>query len=472
MMVKSLHRIVAKGQSFYMKQNELLLMPYWLYRTRPCVSNAFSTTSTSLGKKLEPLSVDEMPIYQYVGVDSKRVDRVYVWGIAHTGALGVKQFVKPDRGSRAKPKIYQAKPFRLKFADKYPISDVACGYGFTVFIPHATQTRYKLFGTGVNTESQIGFHETRKGSGSSLQLLAQPAPIELPLLDQQTKVTQVACGRSHTIVITDKEGAFSLGSNKFGQCGRPIVEGEKYSSNPTVHKVRDLPDNVVHMVCQEDHSLFLTEQGHVYGCGSSPCLGEVSGACVPALLKGDIQGEKIVNMASSHDCLLATNDKGDVFGCGNSQYYQLPYLMDNSTFKTPTYLKMSNVGPVKHSAVSRSLCAVVNSKGQVFTWGFGLLGKGPNTTLSPTPTQIPEVLFGRNELNPDAVVDRVAAGHTYLAAITNKGDLYTWGLNKTAALGLGNTKDFFFPFKVVISSEVRKIACGFDHTIVLTKSYV
>lgn len=93
-------------------------------------------------------------------------------------------------------------------------------------------------------------------------------------------------------------------------------------------------------------------------------------------------------------------------------------------------------------------------EGQIFTWGFGLLGKGPKTTLSQTPIQVPEVLFGRNELNPDVEVDQVAAGHAYLAAITNKGDLYTWGLNKTAALGLGNKRDYFFPFKVCLELTI------------------
>lgn len=42
--------------------------------------------------------------------------------------------------------------------------------------------------------------------------------------------------------------------------------------------------------------------------------------------------------------------------------------------------------------------------GQVYTWGFGPLGKGPNVTHSKTPTPIPLTLFGQNELTPNAKV--------------------------------------------------------------------
>ena len=32
---------------------------------------------------------------------------------------------------------------------------------------------------------------------------------------------------------------------------------------------------------------------------------------------------------------------------------------------------------------------------RVLTWGFGLLGLGPNLTTAKTPQEIPQVLFGR-----------------------------------------------------------------------------
>lgn len=36
----------------------------------------------------------------------------------------------------------------------------------------------------------------------------------------------------------------------------------------------------------------------------------------------------------------------------------------------------------------------------------------------------------------------------HMAAITTEGNLYTWGKNKWGQLGLGHTKDQYFPLQV------------------------
>ncbi|GFQ78166.1 RCC1-like G exchanging factor-like protein, partial [Trichonephila clavata] len=59
-----------------------------------------------------------------------------------------------------------------------------------------------------------------------LGTLAEPVPIALPLLNSGTKAIKVGCGRAHTVVITDKEGIFSLGNNCYGQCGVPLENKE------------------------------------------------------------------------------------------------------------------------------------------------------------------------------------------------------------------------------------------------------
>lgn len=87
--------------------------------------------------------------------------------------------------------------------------------------------------------------------------------------------------------------------------------------------------------------------------------------------------------------------------------------------------------------------------GQVFSWGYGLLGCGPKAQESKVPIHIPEVLFGKNDFQPNSTVIKVNCGLFYAAAITNMGDLYTWGRNKSSCLGLGKPKDQYFPLKVI-----------------------
>lgn len=81
-------------------------------------------------------------------------------------------------------------------------------------------------------------------------------------------------------------------------------------------------------------------------------------------------------------------------------------------------------------------------------WGYGILGTGPEVNSSKTPINIPRTLFGRNEFQPDSLVESVVSGVSHMFALTNLGDLYGWGKNRKGCLGLGSEKDQYFPLKV------------------------
>lgn len=88
---------------------------------------------------------------------------------------------------------------------------------------------------------------------------------------------------------------------------------------------------------------------------------------------------------------------------------------------------------------------------QVYSWGFGLLGFGPNIQQCIKPTKIPEVLFGLNDFQPDNIVVNIFCGVSHSAVVTSKGDLFSWGRNRNGCLGLRNDKDQNFPLKVIFN---------------------
>lgn len=311
-----------------------------------------------------------------------------------------------------------------------------------------------------------------------LQLILTPAPVELPLADMlNTKVTNVAAGRAHLMVLTDREGVFTLGNNAYGQCGRQIVEDEKYSGSQIIHNIPHLNGAKINSIeCGQDHSLFVTENGKVYACGwgadGQTGLGHFNSEWTPSRVLGDIEGENIVKVASTVDCVLAINDKGEVFGWGNSEYSQL-LQEEVQQIHTPRYLeKCQGFGKIIDVAAGGSSCIAANDNGDVFVWGYGILGKGPVVTHAREPTQIPSTLFGRNEFQPDSRIIAVSAGIGHLAAVSNHGDLYMWGHNRRGCLGLGNVKDQFFPLKVAVGAVVKKISCGVDHSAALCIPFV
>ena len=63
---------------------------------------------------------------------------------------------------------------------------------------------------------------------------------------------------------------------------------------------------------------------------------------------------------------------------------------------------------------------LLSERGQVFVWGYGILGKGPELGHSDVPTMIPEPLFGRNEVQPDTTVVDIECGLGHFVALTGK----------------------------------------------------
>ncbi|WAR16010.1 RCC1L-like protein, partial [Mya arenaria] len=261
------------------------------------------------------------------------------------------------------------------------VKDVACGYGFTLFAVERNRIQMVL-GTGINTDSQLGFHEFPKNTGRVLDYLIEPVPVAIPGIPEgrERNILQLACGRAHSVILTKHGGlikyivshvffsprrysiisvlfipVFSQGNNAYGQCGRPVVEGEIF---------------------------------------------------------------KITDIASRADCVLAISESGDVFGWGNSEYNQLSMVTQETQVSVPKYLPIKNCGKITQIASGGSSCMVLNEKGEVYVWGFGVLGKGPKVDVLTRPSLLPPPLFGRNELSPDVRVKQIKSGISHFGAVT------------------------------------------------------
>lgn len=66
----------------------------------------------------------------------------------------------------------------------------------------------------------------------------------------------------------------------------------------------------------------------------------------------------------------------------------------------------------------RSYCNT--EEGNVFVWGYGILGKGPNLVETAVPEMIPPSLFGWSDFSPDIRVAHVRCGLSQFAALTSK----------------------------------------------------
>uniref|UniRef100_A0AAY5L9I8 RCC1 like n=1 Tax=Esox lucius TaxID=8010 RepID=A0AAY5L9I8_ESOLU len=385
---------------------------------------------------------EDFPVFQYVGKQRKPNHKVFVWGFSYTGALGIPSFVVPDSG-RKKPRKYQLTPYRLETEQQ--ISSAACGYGFTL-LSSSTKDLTKVWGMGLNSDSQLGFQRTQHDRQKSYDYVLEPSPVLLPLSrPQETRVVQVACGRAHSLVLTDLEGVFSLGNNAYGQCGRKIP-------------------------------MDAMSKGQVYACGwgadGQTGLGHHNMCDRPVAVGGDLAGVKVQQVTTYGDCSLAVSQDGQLYGWGNSEYLQLSSVTEATQINCPRLLPFDGVGKVTQAASGGTQVAILNERGEVFVWGYGILGKGPNLSESQTPELVPLTLFGRSEFNPGLTVSRIRCGLNHFAAVTDRGELFVWGKNVRGCLGIGKKEDQYFPWRVTVPGRVVDVACGVDHMVALVKSVI
>uniref|UniRef100_A0A672SIJ3 Williams-Beuren syndrome chromosomal region 16 protein-like n=1 Tax=Sinocyclocheilus grahami TaxID=75366 RepID=A0A672SIJ3_SINGR len=422
--------------------------------------SAYVTRPVGTPRKRE--QQDDTPVFQYVGQHRKPQGKVFVWG--YTGALGIPSFVVPDSG-RKKPRKYQLTPYHLDTEQK--ISSAACGYGFTLLASNSRDLT-KLWGMGLKKDSQLGFQRTQHDRYKSYDYVLEASPVSLPLVNpQETRVLQVSCGRAHSLVLTDSEGVFSMGNNAYGQRGRKIVEDEVYRFVLQQYKSS--------VACGQDHSLFLTDRGSVNACGwgadGQTGLGYHNKASCPVPVGGDLAGVKVQQVATYGDCSLAVSTDGHVFGWGNSEYLQLASVTEATQISSPRLLALRGVGRGRQAACGVTQVAVLNEEGEVFVWGFGILGRGPKLSESAIPERLPATFFGRSESNPTVKVSSIRCGLNHFAAITDRGELFVWGKNMRGCLGIGK-HDQYFPWRVTVPGHVTDVARGVDHMVALVRSII
>lgn len=338
----------------------------------------------------------------------------------------------------------------------------------------------------MNTHSQIGVHE--ETDKSYLKYLIQPSLIDLPFENKsKLRILDLSCGRAHSLVLTNM-GLVSFGSNSYGQCGRPIVQNEDYFGNMAVvqnvtkYVVDQLEPNdcIVSVNAGQDHTCLLTKNGRVLTCGWSADgqLGQeiYTVSPTPKLVNGAIKGVKIRKLATKGDFVLALSEQGELFGWGNNEYGQL-YMCGTTEPQVgvPLHVKLpAEVSrPILDVATSGTHCLIIDSNYDVWTWGYGLLGRGPKCEQSAVPLKIPNTLFGvyaeienTRSKRPQSIV----CGLNSSSVILNDGTLFMWGKNKYGNLGTGEKIDAYMPLRVNVPAFVKKIDCGADQTFVIAKA--
>ncbi|KAK3528355.1 hypothetical protein QTP86_034141 [Hemibagrus guttatus] len=225
---------------------------------------------------------------------------------------------------------------------------------------------------------------------------------------------KLACGDEHTALITENGKLFMFGSNNWGQLGL----GENISVNkPTC--VKALKSERVKLVaCGRTHTLVYTSCGNLYAAGG--------------------------------------NNEGQL-GLGD--------FVERSSFQLVEFF--TKRGSIKMLAAGSNTSAAITQDGKLYIWGDnseGQIGLGEEEGTS-TP----------RELYVEKRVTWISCGYYHSAFVTEDGALFTFGERDSGKLGLCTSKvhNHRVPQQVEgICEPVLQVACGGGHTLALTEKYL
>ncbi|XP_031725235.1 X-linked retinitis pigmentosa GTPase regulator [Anarrhichthys ocellatus] len=277
------------------------------------------------------------------------------------------------------------------------------------------------------------------------------------------KVKLVACGRYHTIVCTWRGSVFVSGINLEGQLG--LGHCNNTTSFRLLHPFCDhAPIKMLSAGCNT--SAALTEDGRLFMWGDNAVgqigLGDECFAAEPTEV--DV-GEAVMWVSCGyHHSAFVTAD-GDLYTFGDSANGRLGLQVEQlANHRVPQRVQ----GFLGH--VSQVCCGgehtVALTEENVYTFGRGQYGQlGHGTFLFEADLPKPLEHFCNSSIK------HVACGENHTAVITNSGLLYTFGDGRHGKLGLG-VENFINQFSPTLCARflkhrVQLVSCGGNHMLVL-----
>ena len=303
----------------------------------------------------------------------------------------------------------------------------------------------------VAAESQIITASKDGVTGSALYTSpASRVEIELGVNASEVKVKAVELSDFHQAVVTEDKSFYTWGSNSSGQVGN----GSKtYADTPV--PVKGLEDEIISDVrLYEKNSMAITADGKLYiwGDNSYGKLGNGTKDGISTVAKQvsglpNVVDARMGGFQNSVVAAIARNRT--LYMWGNNASAQLGDGTQTSSY-VPIQPKFERPVQIKQVAMGRQHTIALSEDGDVYTWGWnnsGQLGNG-TTTSSNTPVQI--------QIGEGVQVSRVYADDYTSAALTTDGQLYVWGKNDCGQFGDGSVTNSSTPVKVELSNSVKE----------------
>lgn len=362
-----------------------------------------------------------------------------------------------------------------------------------------------VFGDGTNGELGLG-------SGKNCAEVKRPRLN--PHLDADSVgVVAVAVGGMHTAVLTKDNKILTWGVNDQGALGRNTdwegglrdMDADEDSdsdsdtgsglnpkeSTPGEIDTSGIPEKTgwTQLAASDSATFALTDDGHVYGCGTFRSNEGIFGFSQDTLIQKTFtlipELKKIIQIATGENHVLALDNKGCVYAWGSGQQNQLgrrilERFLKNSLVPTQFGLPkhMVSIGAGSYHSFA------MHKNGKLYSWGLNSFGETGITrnfeAEGESDVHHPTIV---TSLDKFGKVTQIDGGSHHTIALTDKGEVLVWGRLDGHQLGLELSK---IPDENVIKDshdhprilkapmqvpgiEGTYVAAGSDHSIAIAK---
>ena len=238
------------------------------------------------------------------------------------------------------------------------VSQVVIGYSHTLVLTEEGD----LWGHGDNKDGQLGLRHNQE-SVNELTRIQRPAGLG--------RIAQVCTGYGHSLVLTDAGELWGCGRNRNGQLGL----GHNYESVNKFIRIQRPADlgRISQVVTGYLHTLVLTEEGDLWGCGRNDWgdlgLGHNEDVYkfIRILLPAEI--DRIAQVVVGLKCTLVLTEAVELWGCGSNYYSQMGLEHDEVINEFIRIELPAEVGRIAQVVVGIGHTIVLNEAGEF--WGCG-----------------------------------------------------------------------------------------------------
>ncbi|KAF8913764.1 regulator of chromosome condensation 1/beta-lactamase-inhibitor protein II [Gymnopilus junonius] len=324
-------------------------------------------------------------------------------------------------------------------------------------------------------------------------LTAIPHPLPT-LIDEGFRAVKAVAGDSICAAVSDKGELRVWGSFRANEGSLGFSTGLQHQYTPVPilelsHKPGDI-EKVSSIAAGSNHLLVLTTHGHIYswGAGEQAQLGrkvlerrKMNGT-VPEKVTLGTRGRKAVTVGAGAFHSFAVDDNGDVWGWGlnsmgqtgtgfsssEDSVVQLPQKVKNLSKEELGADIVVQVAGGTHHTLFLLQSGKVYATGRSSAGQLGLPEDHPafkdraDDEFVPEPVLVPFP-------DPNDPIVGISCGPHNSAAVTRGGALYAWGQGVQGELGLGDVEEAKIP-QVVVRKDggawfAAAVSCGGQHTV-------